>query len=91
MSNANDFDDVDQLLLVIEAPVDVVVVARAEIHHEVFVAVEEHDSDGVVQLVHLVEVRDLRGGGGSRRGRKRRDSQHAHRASPTSVMSTAGR
>ena len=36
-------DDVDHLLLVLDGPVDLVVVARAQINHHVLVAEEEHD------------------------------------------------
>ena len=52
-------DDVDQLLFVFYDPFDLVVVARSEIDHHVFVAEEKHDGALVVQLVHLVEVRNL--------------------------------
>ena len=48
--------DVDHLLLVLQRPVDLVVVTRAQIDHDVLVPVEEHGGAGVVQLVHLVEV-----------------------------------
>ena len=53
-------DDVDHLLLVLQRPVDLVVVARAQIDHDVLVPVEEHGGARVVQLVHLVEVGHLR-------------------------------
>ena len=52
-------DDVDELLLILEDPVELVVVSGTEITHYVFVAEEEHDRAGVVKLVHLVEVRNL--------------------------------
>lgn len=52
-------DDVDELLLVLENPVELVVVAGAEIAHHVLVAEEEHDGAGVVELVHGVEVGHL--------------------------------
>lgn len=52
-------NDVDHLLLVLEHPVELVVVAGAEVHHHVLVAEEEEDGAGVVQLVHGVEVGDL--------------------------------
>ena len=59
-----------RLLLVVERPGDLVVVARAQVDHDVLVAEEEHHRAGVVQLVHVVEVRHLRGrwgkGGGAR-------------------------
>ena len=52
-------DDVDQLLLILQHPVQFVIVSGSEIAHHVLVAVEEHDRHPVVELVHLVEVRDL--------------------------------
>ena len=52
-------DDVDQLLLVLQHPVQLVVVTCAEIAHHVFVAVEEHNCHSVIELVHLVEIWDL--------------------------------
>ena len=51
--------DVHHLLLVLHGPVDLVVVSRAQVDHDVLVAEEEHDGARVVQLVHLVEVGDL--------------------------------
>lgn len=51
--------DVDELLLVVQHPVQFVVVSGTEIAHDVFVAEEEHDCAGVVQLVHCVEIGDL--------------------------------
>jgi len=52
-------DDVDQLLLVLEHPIELVVVTGPEVAHHVLVAVEEHDRHRIVQLVHDVEVGDL--------------------------------
>ena len=52
-------DDINHLLLVVEDPVDLVIVAGAKVAHHVLVAKEEHDGHGVVELVHLVEVGDL--------------------------------
>jgi len=52
-------DNVDKLLLILKHPVELVVVARAKITHDVFVAEEEHDGARVVQLVHGIEVGDL--------------------------------
>lgn len=52
-------DDVDQLLLVLQHPVQLVVVSGTEITHHVLVAIEEHDGHAVVKLIHLIEVRDL--------------------------------
>ena len=43
-------------LLVFHGPVDLVVVAGAEVDHHVLVPEEEHHRARVVQLVHLVEV-----------------------------------
>ena len=52
-------EDIDELLLVLQDPIELVVVAGSEIAHDVLVAEKEHDGAGVVQLVHLVEVGDL--------------------------------
>lgn len=48
--------DINKLLVVLNGPVDLVVVTSAQIYHDVLVAVEEHARARVVQLVHLVEV-----------------------------------
>lgn len=53
-------NDVDHLMFVVERPVDLVVVARAQVDHDVLVAEEEHDGARVIELVHRVEVRHLR-------------------------------
>lgn len=53
-------EDVDELLLVIKNPVQLVIVTGSEIAHDVLVAEEEHDGARVVQLVHGVEIGDLR-------------------------------
>ena len=50
-------DDIDELLPVLHRPVDLVVVPRSEIDHDVLVTIEEHRRARVVQLVHLVKVR----------------------------------
>ena len=55
-SSVDGLDDINQLLLVLQNPVQLVVVSGSEITHHVFVAEEEHDGHGVVELVHLVEV-----------------------------------
>lgn len=52
-------DDVDQLLLVLQYPIQLVIVTRSEIAHHVFIAVEKHDRHRIVELVHGVEIRDL--------------------------------
>lgn len=52
-------DDVNQLLLVLQDPVQLVIVSCTEVAHHVLVAVEEHDRHPVVKLVHLVEIGDL--------------------------------
>ena len=51
--------NVDQLLLVFQDPIELVVVAGSEITHHMLVPEEEHQGDGIVQFVHLLEVRDL--------------------------------
>jgi methyl coenzyme M reductase subunit C len=51
--------NVDELLLVLQGPVDLVVVSSPEINHDVLVPEEEHHCRRVVQLIHGVEIRDL--------------------------------
>jgi hypothetical protein len=52
--------DIDHLLLVSDRPVDLVVIAGRQVHHDVAVAEEEHDGALVIELVHGVEVGNLR-------------------------------
>ena len=40
-------------LFVLHGPIDLVVVSRAQINHDVLVTEEEHTGARVVQLVHL--------------------------------------
>jgi len=58
-SSVDGLDDINQLLLVFQNPVQLVVVSGSEITHHVFVAEEEHDGHWIVELVHLVEVGHL--------------------------------
>jgi hypothetical protein len=58
-TSVDGLDDINQLLLILQDPVQLVIVSRSEITHHVFVAEEEHDGHGIVELVHLVEVGDL--------------------------------
>lgn len=55
-SAINSFDYVNHLLLVVEGPIDLVIVTGAQVHHDVLVPEEEHHSAGIVQLVHGVKV-----------------------------------
>jgi hypothetical protein len=41
-------DDINQLLLILQNPVELVVVTGTEIAHHVLVAEEEHEGDGIV-------------------------------------------
>jgi hypothetical protein len=49
-------NNINQLLLILQDPVQLVVVTSSKIAHHVFVAEEEHDCHRVVELVHLLEV-----------------------------------
>lgn len=53
------FDDVDQFLLVLQNPVELVIVTSTEIAHHMFISKEEHKGNGIVEFVHLLKVRDL--------------------------------
>jgi hypothetical protein len=55
----NRLNNINKLLLILEHPVQLVVISRAEIAHHVLVAEEEHHRDRVVQLVHLLEIGHL--------------------------------
>jgi hypothetical protein len=44
-------------LLVINGPVNFVVVTSTQVNHNVFVSVEEHDSDWIVEFVHLEKAK----------------------------------
>ena len=55
----NCLNNVNELLLVLEGPVDLVVVSSAKINHNVLVPEEEHDCGWVIKLVHCVEIRHL--------------------------------
>ena len=58
-SSVDSLKDVDELLLVLQHPLDLVVVTGTQIDHHVLVAEEEHERARVVQLVHLVKVGHL--------------------------------
>ena len=58
-SAINSFDYINHLLLVIECPIDLIVVTGTQVHHNVLVSEEEHHRAGIVQLVHGVEVWNL--------------------------------
>ena len=59
-SSVDGLDNIDHLLLVVDGPVDLVVVPRPQVDHDVLVPVEEHDGARVVELVHCVEVGHLK-------------------------------
>lgn len=54
-SSVDHLHNVDEFLLVRHRPVDLVIVSRAQVNHDVLVAEEEHDRAGVVELVHRIE------------------------------------
>jgi hypothetical protein len=61
------FDNLMHLFLVVQAPIDLVIITSSKITHHVLVTIEEHDCALVVKLVHLVKVRHApRSLGGSR-------------------------
>lgn len=53
------FKNVNELLLILKNPFDLVVVTGSQIDHHVLVSEEEHEGARVIQLVHLVEVGNL--------------------------------
>lgn len=52
-------NNVDELLGVLESPVDLIIVTSAQIDHDMLIAVEEHCRARIVQFVHFIEVGDL--------------------------------
>lgn len=52
-------EDIDKLLLILQHPLDFVVVTSTQIDHHVLVAEEEHERTRIVEFVHLVEVGNL--------------------------------
>ncbi len=55
-SSKNAFDNVNQFLAVRQGPVDLVVVTRPQIDHDVLVAKEKHHRAWIVQFIHGSEV-----------------------------------
>ena len=55
----NRLNNINQLLLILQNPIELIIITRPEIAHHVLVPEKEHQSDGVVELVHLFEVGDL--------------------------------
>lgn len=74
-SAVNRFNDINQFLLILQHPIQLVVVSRPKIAHlyedqqavdvqkqgayHVLVAEEEHECHGIIELVHLLEVWNL--------------------------------
>ena len=52
-------NDINKLLLILQHPVQLVIISRSKITHHVFVTEEEHDSARIVQLVHGLEIGDF--------------------------------
>lgn len=59
-TSINRLNDVDELLSIGDWPVDFVVISSAQVDHYVFISKEEHDGDRIVELIHFVEIRNLR-------------------------------
>jgi hypothetical protein len=57
--SVDDFDDVRNLLLAVQGPVDLVVVTSPKVDHDVLVSKKKHYGARIVQLVHGVEIRNL--------------------------------
>lgn len=58
-STINSLDDINQLLLILQHPVQLVIVAGAEVAHHVLVAEEEHEGDGIIEFIHLLKIGNL--------------------------------
>lgn len=53
-------DNINEFLFVRYSPVDLIVVTRSQVDHDMFISVEEHECTIIVQFVHLVEIRNFR-------------------------------
>lgn len=58
-STVDSLDNVDQLLFILQNPVELIIITSTEIAHHMFISEEEHESDGIVEFVHLLEVGNL--------------------------------
>lgn len=58
-STVHNFNNVNELLLVVHGPVDLVVVSSTQINHDMLIPEEKHDSAWVIQLIHGIEIRDF--------------------------------
>ena len=52
----NRLNNINKLLLILQHPIQLVIISCPEIAHHVFVAEEEHDGTRVVELVHGFEI-----------------------------------
>ena len=55
----NCFDDVNKFLLVLQYPVQFVIISCSKITHHVFISEEEHEGYSIVKFIHLLEIRYL--------------------------------
>ena len=55
----NRFHNINQFLLILQHPIQLIIVSSSKIAHHVFIAEEEHDGHWVVEFVHLLEVGHL--------------------------------
>lgn len=55
----NRLDDIDQLLFILQYPIQLVVITGPKIAHHVLVSEEEHQGHRVVEFVHLFEIGHL--------------------------------
>ena len=53
----NNLQDINHLLLIVQHPVDLVVITRTKVTHHMLISEEEHDRASIVELVHLIESR----------------------------------
>lgn len=58
-SSVHCFDYIYKLLLVVENPVDLVVVSCSQVDHDMLVPEKEHHRTRIVQLVHCIKVGDF--------------------------------
>ena len=55
----HDLHDIDEFLFIVHGPVDLVVVARSQVNHDVLISEEKHYCARIIKLIHRVEIGNL--------------------------------
>ena len=58
-SRVHNLHDVDEFLFIVHGPVDLVVIARSQVNHDVLISEEKHYCARIIKLIHRVEIGNL--------------------------------